>query len=614
MKKLLGAITIAAMVLIGGVTANANPNVAHLAGQGPTDGEFSAWTKQMANGEQIKFYAKYMQPGQKVQFMVQNSAGSYVQYAWKRVETEDLNPDGSYSNMQNHIYFIRTLDLKPGKNRVRILVDGEIVWGTKTYSIKEAETIAPTWVQSASPADVEECKIPDPRPASEKQLSRGQRDGDIIGRDNVGFPASDLGVLPKVDEANIIFAKVAFADAPPSSSIPDGYLKEQAQKMTDLGLHWSQGKFNYKFQVVDGWVEVPVNHSDYPVSPGDDEEHSPEAYERASANMKKIADLVGENLPDSLDFDAADLIVVYWTPNITDFEMSVTWLAGDLTTPIGKKDIAFMSGSKFLTTDSGPGLTAERKREYTWTWLAHDFLHLQGLNEHAPGNGWSTSIGGGAWPSRTGRSAVMSAWENFLMNWFDDSQVHCIKASGLEGQEQVILTPLEVFGGDRKIVVIPTVDYKALVIESRRPIGISDTLPSSFEGLLVYEIDTNSVHVDHGPNKCTNSRENTKWAYYLLPDGKKEASDCNNPEPYFMRPGDTLTHSGLRIELVHSASQADYIAVRPAGLAGLSPASEGNPLNISPSNTFFQTLAGNRKHLNNSHCGCCGCAFLGGVQ
>lgn len=110
-----------------------DPDVAHLAGQGPADGEFSAWTKSMANGEQIKFYAKYLQPGQKVQFMVQNSAGNYVQYAWKRVEAEDLNSDGSYAEMQNHIYFIRTLDLKPGKNRVRILVDGEIVWGTKTY-------------------------------------------------------------------------------------------------------------------------------------------------------------------------------------------------------------------------------------------------------------------------------------------------------------------------------------------------------------------------------------------------------------------------------------------------------------------------------------------------
>ena len=121
-----------------------NPAVEALRGQGPADGEFSAWTKQMANGNQIKFYAKYMQPGQKVQFMVQNSSGSYEQYAWKRVESDDLNADGSYKDMQNHIYFIRTLDLEPGKNRVRILVDGELVWGTKTYSIKDPLSVGVT--------------------------------------------------------------------------------------------------------------------------------------------------------------------------------------------------------------------------------------------------------------------------------------------------------------------------------------------------------------------------------------------------------------------------------------------------------------------------------------
>lgn len=108
-------------------------NVDHLAGQGPDDGAFKAWTKMMSNEREIKFYAKYLQPGQKVQFMVQNSSGNYVQYAWKRVESDDLNSDRSYVDMQNHIYFIRTLELEPGKNRVRVLVDGEIVWGTKTY-------------------------------------------------------------------------------------------------------------------------------------------------------------------------------------------------------------------------------------------------------------------------------------------------------------------------------------------------------------------------------------------------------------------------------------------------------------------------------------------------
>lgn len=102
---------------------------------GPADGEFSAWTKMMADGESIKFYAKYLQIGDKVQFMVQDSSGSYKQYAWKRIDSGDLTSEGHYTNMQNGIYFIRTLDLNPGKNRVRIYVNGELYWGTKTYVV-----------------------------------------------------------------------------------------------------------------------------------------------------------------------------------------------------------------------------------------------------------------------------------------------------------------------------------------------------------------------------------------------------------------------------------------------------------------------------------------------
>jgi hypothetical protein len=109
-------------------------SVAHMAGHGPSDGDFSAWTKVLAGGSQMKFYAKYLQPGQKVQFMVQDSDGVYQQFAWKRITSADLGPEGQYTNLQNHVYFIRTFDLKPGKNRVRIYVDGQLVWGTKTYT------------------------------------------------------------------------------------------------------------------------------------------------------------------------------------------------------------------------------------------------------------------------------------------------------------------------------------------------------------------------------------------------------------------------------------------------------------------------------------------------
>jgi len=104
--------------------------------QGPNDGPFSAWTKVLANGKQMKFYVKYPQVGDKIQFMVQDSSGVYKQFAWTRIDEEDLGVDGNYQGLTNEIYFIRTFNLKPGKNRVQIRVNGEIVWGTKTYSLK----------------------------------------------------------------------------------------------------------------------------------------------------------------------------------------------------------------------------------------------------------------------------------------------------------------------------------------------------------------------------------------------------------------------------------------------------------------------------------------------
>ena len=100
---------------------------------GPDDGEQRVWMKRISD-EQVKFYAKYPQLGQKIQFMAQADDGSYQEFAWVRVEADDLDANGDYINFTNDIYFVRTYDLQPGKNRLRIYIDGEDALGTKTYS------------------------------------------------------------------------------------------------------------------------------------------------------------------------------------------------------------------------------------------------------------------------------------------------------------------------------------------------------------------------------------------------------------------------------------------------------------------------------------------------
>lgn len=100
----------------------------------PKAGEFKSWTKRISEG-QVKFYAKYPQVGQKIQFMVQDPSGQYKEHSWLRIEPEELDSDGTYPKgpLTNGVYFVRTLDLKPGKNRLRILINGDLQDRTITY-------------------------------------------------------------------------------------------------------------------------------------------------------------------------------------------------------------------------------------------------------------------------------------------------------------------------------------------------------------------------------------------------------------------------------------------------------------------------------------------------
>ena len=106
--------------------------------------------------------------------------------------------------------------------------------------IVEEPRIPPTWEQSVSTADFARCKLPDARPASVRDLHRGERRGDIIGRDNVGFPRTEREI-PGLGTANIILAKVALDDAPPSDELPEDFLETQAAFMTEWSEFFSQG-------------------------------------------------------------------------------------------------------------------------------------------------------------------------------------------------------------------------------------------------------------------------------------------------------------------------------------------------------------------------------------
>jgi len=435
--------------------------------------------------------------------------------------------------------------------------DTEDALTVQSQQAEEPERVPPDWTQPASLSPVELCKVEDGQPRNTRGVLEGTQVNGVRVRSNVGFPLSE-GTLPINGEANLIVAMVSFDDAPRSELTPEGFLAPQLQKMTQWSEFWSQGKFRYTFQMVDKWVNVPVNHADYPVRPKVDQQAS-------RRNAYQIARLVTEALPDDLDYEAADGILVYWAPGIDSFEGDIG-LQGiergmELPTPDGPKGMFFWSGNNWHYTDSGE-MTKELKAEYTWSFWIYLMLDSQGLHNHGPGNGWPNGLQQLQVPDPEFSAAILG-WDAFKLGWIDDSQVQCINPDDLSEPLQFMLTPQEIAGGERKVSIIPISESEVLVIESRRPIGYSERWDPLHSGLVVYSVDPSIAELNVGVQAgCGNDPAFPKWAHYLYPDSfNPNTDDCRDFTEVFVQEGDTLTYRGITISLEFSGDALDYVVV-----------------------------------------------------
>ena len=421
---------------------------------------------------------------------------------------------------------------------------------------EEAEPrIPPDWTQPESPSPVESCKIPD---------NRGQSSGNTQASQAVGFPVSQ-GTLPTTGTVNLIAAMVAFEDAPAPNLTADAFFAPQLEQITQWSDFWSQGSLEYEFQMVEDWVTLPVNHAEYPINSRDD-------YQQSRTNSARVIQMVMDSLPEDLNFADADGVLIYWSPGIDAFESDVATRGNDgvtLRTPDGPRQMFVWSGNNFHYTDSGV-MTAELKREYTWSLWVYFLLLSQGLMLHAPGNGWPTGLGQSQIPSPE-FSAAITAWDMFRLGWIMDDQIHCITPEDLESEQQVILTPLEIYGGERRTVIIPVNrQTDVLVVESRRPVGYSRLWDEDSAGLLVYAVNPSVGALDmmsrESQSSCGNSDEFGKWAYYLYPDRPSGGeTNCNDYRAVLVREGDTVRHGGVEISLDFSDEEQDYVTIQNVG-------------------------------------------------
>jgi hypothetical protein len=447
------------------------------------------------------------------------------------------------------------------------------------------------WDLTDSPQPAQFCKIPDARPEPFRGQARGHTvDGLSYGGPS-GFPLVELTV-PTTGQLDWLFILVAFEDTPRFVETPAEFMEPHVGVLEDWAEFWSQGKLQFNIQFVDYWLELPMKAKDFP--------KDRELY---------IAKLLEDQLPDGMIFADFDATYIQWDNLFEAPGAAAAATSGDTryTLRIGSNELFYedealrpnLVWAPSYNHASNRGHPIEHKQKFAYGHWLHELLHEMGLNLHAPGNGWPTGVGQVLYPYNPDGSKwsqAISAWEQFLVTWLDDSQVHCVDRS-TESETRTVLTPLESYGGDRKLIAIPSIndEDELLAIEARLPGERSYWSQSDF-GLLVYRVDPTAKHRDHIPNECGNDPDVEKWAYYLFPDNAEvERNHCGHFSEALVRPGETLSYEGIVVKLESVVDGKFYVNVNFGGVPKEATA-----------RSVQDDLGVIRKSVEPT-CGCCGC-------
>lgn len=459
------------------------------AGQGPHSGNFKVWTKLLDNGNQIKFYAKFPQPDQKIQFLYQDATGEYVELDWLRVDHRHLNEDGSYKNLQNQVYFIRTLDLREGKNRVRISVDGKVVWGTKTYTIKEpaSDVVEYPKVDSLVLADTELCKLVE----SQNQAGAGPK----------GFP--HWTHIQSTGEVDIALIPIDFSNAPGDPSMIPAMSGEGA-KVEAWAKHFARGKMSYKVQwAAEGWIRAPREAQWYGMIPQ-------KGGQMLQSRQAALQDLITAADP-YYDFAGVDLVYFVF-PVEAESEYGASMY--------DQKRVFTSEEGTFYTSVYGEmgGSSNPDTPRSVWDHLVHEILHYQGLIGHGPMNGSQGFISTDQW----GKAKAITMWESFLVGWVEDDDVACATKERITSEQEITLNAIDNPASGPEAAMIRLNADELIVIEYR------DLGPySSWKtGLTAYRVNVNAPH--YRCDSCDQLESEAKnWWGYIRQAGSEFITDVS---------------------------------------------------------------------------------------
>ena len=389
----------------------------------------------------------------------------------------------------------------------------KLVWAKSTSSSRATPITAPATSTTTAPAlsntPTAECKLP---------VADGRGDVSIGGWPRITERSKTTGKVV----ATVIM--VDFSDAPATMTPQAAFAKISGATATFNEV--SYGQLNYEFNPQYKWYRMSKQSTQYaPLT------------QSFSTHRAYIAEAAA--LADSeVDFSSTDSIVILSNPDARGLGM-----AGPAFAAIRGNGITL--DGKYISN----GTTSAYDLNY-WKsiWLNHEITHTMGLADvyaatrensanNYDGHRYVGEFSYMGFSSFEGNAPGLFAFERWNLGWIDDTQIICSS----EKQISQLITPVQSAGGI-KAVIVPLTRTKALVVESRRAIGLDNKIAKT--GALVYIVDS-SLQSGYGPVKIYPSSVSTDPRYLQAPRAV----------------GESVTVEGITVTVKSATSAGDTVSI-----------------------------------------------------
>ena len=394
----------------------------------------------------------------------------------------------------------------------------KLVWAKSTAG-KGASTGTVTTAPSTSSSTTAPALSNTPTAACKLPVADGRGDVSIGGWPRITERSKTTGTV------NATVIMVDFSDAPATMTPQAAFAKISGATATFSEV--SYGQLNYAFNPQYKWYRMSKPSTQY--APLTQSFLTHRAY---IAEAAALAD-------SEVDFSSTDSIVILSNPDARGLGM-----AGPAFSAIRGNGITL--DGKYISN----GTTSAYDLNY-WKsiWLNHEITHTMGLVDvyaatrensanNYDGHRYVGEFSYMGFSSFEGNAPGLFAFERWNLGWIDDSQIVCSSAKEISQ----LITPVQSAGGI-KAVIVPLSRTKALVVESRRAIGLDSKIAKT--GALVYIVDS-SVQSGYGPVKIYPSSVLTDPRYLQAPRAV----------------GESVTVEGITVSVTSASSAGDTVSIK----------------------------------------------------